>query len=655
MRHRLEIDGLRAVAVLPVVFFHAGLAGFEGGYVGVDVFFVISGYLISRILLGELEANDYSIARFYERRARRILPALFLVMFICLPAALWVMTPQLLVAFGESLTATCMFISNAHFAEAAGYFEGPGELQPLLHTWSLAVEEQFYLLFPPLLIAAWRPRWVPHLLVGLFGASLVYAEILNGDAPDDAFFLLPSRTWELMLGSLLAWREHSRGPTPSNSILSLVGLVLVGISIATFKSDTPHPGVWTLLPTVGATLVIAFGRSPATTNRLLANRILVAIGLVSYSLYLWHQPIFALARLTLLTEPSLAQSLAMVALAGALAWLSWRFVEAPFRDRKRVPTRWVWMGAAAASVLLIGAGIGLRASAGLPQRFEAELLRRIDEARPQANRVFVREGERCSGRMPEEACILGARVPPSWALVGDSTAGSLAIAVDEQLEALGESAVQLTRPGCLYLPGFQRRDGRNCPRLSAAFRERLRDPKIRHVILAGRYSFMLTGERFDNGEGGREYGPPRVVVPIDGMSMSEAQRESAALAGYRESVRDLLADGKTVYLVYPIPEVGWHVPDHLFKLRVLRGDSRLVTTSSARFRERTARVVANFDALGESSTLVRIRPSDWLCNRTEPGRCVTELDGEILYADDNHPSLAGARRLVQQLFQGVAE
>jgi len=207
MNYRREIDGIRALAVIPVIFFHAGFSLFSGGYVGVDVFFVISGYLITGIVMAEVTRGTFSIADFYERRIRRILPALFLVVVVCVPVAFLVLLPADLKEFGQSLIAVATFSSNVFFWSQSGYFHGAAELKPLLHTWSLAVEEQFYVLFPLLLLFMWRwgRKWTVAILLTLAVASLLLAEWGALNKPIATFFLLPTRAWELLLGSLVAF------------------------------------------------------------------------------------------------------------------------------------------------------------------------------------------------------------------------------------------------------------------------------------------------------------------------------------------------------------------------------------------------------------------------------------------------------------------
>ena len=335
MHYRPEIDGLRAVAVLPVILFHAGIPGFSGGFVGVDVFFVISGYLITSILIKDLDAGNFSLTRFYERRARRILPALSFVMLCCLPFAWAWMIPTDLANFGQSLIAVSVFASNILFWKESSYFAAAAEEKPLLHTWSLAVEEQFYLLFPLVIWALWRFGRQPifWLIVLVTGASLALSELGWRFKPDANFYLIPTRAWEFMIGALCALSAARQKPS---HILGLVGLGMILAAIVIFDKSTPFPSLYALVPVIGTALVIQYGGAGSLAGRLLSLKPMVAIGLISYSAYLWHQPLFAFARLRLTEAPSLEVLLILSALSLVLAAFSWRFVEQPFRRKDRI-------------------------------------------------------------------------------------------------------------------------------------------------------------------------------------------------------------------------------------------------------------------------------------------------------------------------------
>jgi len=374
IRYRREIDGLRAVAVLPVILFHGGFQSFAGGYVGVDVFFVISGYLITSILIRELQQGTFSILHFYERRARRILPALFVVMLACLPFAYAWMVPSHLIGFAQSLVSVVLFVSNIFFwYQGEAYFAADAELQPLLHTWSLAVEEQYYLLFPVFLLLVWRfgRQRVFWSVVAIAAVSLLLAEWGSHNMPSATFYLAPTRAWELLAGSICAFLTVGR-PQRSSNVLSAIGLAMIVYAILRFDADTPFPGLYALVPVVGTALIILFAARDTWVARLLSTRAFVGIGLISYSAYLWHQPLFAFARLRSPTEPDsyLIAALAMAALL--LAWATWHFVEQPFR-RRPVPVlparRRVFALSGAVGAAFVAIGLTGHFGEGLAWRF----------------------------------------------------------------------------------------------------------------------------------------------------------------------------------------------------------------------------------------------------------------------------------------------
>ncbi|WP_421699312.1 acyltransferase family protein [Ancylobacter sp.] len=373
MKYRSEIDGLRAVAVVPVILFHAGFGAFSGGYVGVDVFFVISGYLITVILLNEIEAGTFSIARFYERRARRILPALSVVMLACLPFAWLWMIPDQLKEFGQSVTAVVFFVSNFLFwKEEGSYFAAAAELKPLLHTWSLAVEEQYYLFAPLTLAALWRfgRRRLFWMVVGVAVLSLLATEWGWRYAPRANFYLPQFRIWELLAGSICGFLATSHAPRASNG-LSALGLGMILFAIFAFDEATPFPSLYALVPVVGAALVVLFAHKGTVVARVLSARVLVGLGLISYSAYLWHQPLFAFARIRSLVEPAPALMMALAVLSLVLAYLSWRYVEQPFR-RRPVPLlpsrRDLFRASALVGGLFAVVGIYANVSKGIPSR-----------------------------------------------------------------------------------------------------------------------------------------------------------------------------------------------------------------------------------------------------------------------------------------------
>lgn len=357
--YRAEIDGLRAVAVVPVILFHAGIGPFRGGFVGVDIFFVISGFLITSILMTDITAGRYSIANFYEKRARRILPALFVMLAACLPFAWAWMLPDQWQDFAKSLTGVSLFASNIVFWQGSDYFAASSEYMPLLHTWSLAVEEQYYLFFPIFLAALWPlgPRRLLGLIVACALASLLLSEWAWRHLPSANFYLAPTRMWELFAGSIASIIVRNRGVRPHQA-LSLLGLVAVAVSLFLFDDTVPFPSAYAVLPISGVTAILIWGTGETWAGRFLANRLFVAIGLISYSAYLWHQPLLAFARIRTLGQPP-AGLMPLLALASlGLGYLSWRYVERPFRgSASRFDRRAVFTLSAAGLAFFLAVGL----------------------------------------------------------------------------------------------------------------------------------------------------------------------------------------------------------------------------------------------------------------------------------------------------------
>ena len=373
MAYRSEIDGLRAFALIPVVLFHAGFEWFSGGYVGVDVFFVISGYLITSIILKEKEAGVFTIANFYERRARRILPALFFIIMACIPFAWFLLLPHELKEFGKSVVAVPLFSSNILFWKESDYFAADAELIPLLHTWSLAVEEQFYVFFPLIMMFFWvfGKRWLFVIISIIAISSLALTEWGWRNFPEANFYLIPTRAWELMIGALLAFylSQNKQPKGYIGELGSISGLSLILLSVFFLDRTLPFPSLFALPPTIGTALVILFTSRKTLVYRLLSWKVFVVIGLISYSAYLWHQPIFVFTRIYFIDEPKPWLMGLLSILAFVLAYFSWRFIEAPFRNKRRFTQRQIFLAGFAASLLFIGMGASFIITDGAAFRY----------------------------------------------------------------------------------------------------------------------------------------------------------------------------------------------------------------------------------------------------------------------------------------------
>lgn len=417
MHYRPEIDGLRAVAVIPVILFHGGFAGFQGGFVGVDVFFVISGYLITTLLVHELQSGSFSLLGFYERRARRILPALFLMMAISVPLAWLLMAPPQLDLFAKSLLAVLAFGSNILFWQEESYFAPSAEENPLLHTWSLAAEEQFYLLYPLALMALWGrgERRVLGVIVAVAVASLALSHWGAQAFPSANFYLLPSRAWELLVGAIVALALRGRPGLVAGrlgDLAAFVGLVAIAAAVLLFDEATPFPSLYALLPVVGTALVILFARGEGLAGGLLRLSPVVGLGLLSYSAYLWHQPLFAFARIADGEMPSVGVRLALAVFSFVLAYFSWRFVETPVRARRDLQS-WSLLSkfALAAMPIALFATVGI-ATGGFKSYYlanrlspqEVEAYERFQAAAGTQGIVLLDDGRcRFSAPLPDEA------------------------------------------------------------------------------------------------------------------------------------------------------------------------------------------------------------------------------------------------------------
>ena len=638
--YRADIDGLRGIAVLSIVLFHVGIDGLGGGYVGVDIFFVISGFLITSIIVRELKDNRFTLARFYERRVRRILPALMVVLIATIIAGLVMLTPSQLEELAESTIATSLFSSNFFFFAGTGYFDGPAESKPLLHTWSLAVEEQFYILFPLLLMYLHRrhaDRYAAT-IAALVGASFVACVLMTGVDESAAFYLIPFRAWELGIGSLLALGfVPAVAGALSRALVATAGLVAILVSVFVFTPSTPFPGAAAALPTLGTAAVIHAGSSGQTfVSRALSIRPLVFIGLISYSLYLWHWPVVVYAKQFLINEPTDFERHVILFAVLLLAAASWHFVESPFRDRRRFQPqpRLFGMAGAASAVVIAGAAI-LALADGLPARSVASGMNDIVAADPgwQHWKNCEELGE--ENNEAPELCGIGGDGEPTFLLWGDSHA--LALASGINLSAIDANAAGLTalRTGCQPLLGIERPGRQTCAAFNDAVVRRLEaEPGIRTVILAARWTMAADGRRYGN-EPGRDVTLADVIAPGD-AAVTNAELFERGLERTLDTLQQL---GKTVVLIGQIPEIGYDVPSTNYSARLTGRDvSEMIAPDIDAFEARAGEVRRVLDAQSRRRSLRYVDPARRLCNAE---RCAVVVDGVPLYRDDNHLSLRG--------------
>ncbi|WP_319531835.1 acyltransferase family protein [uncultured Cohaesibacter sp.] len=648
MLYRKELDGLRAVAVVPVVLFHAGMDVVSGGFLGVDIFFVISGYLITSILIEDLERGRFSLLHFYERRARRILPALIVVLVFSLICAwIWIF-PRELMYFSRSLISVLFFYSNFHFLQNTGYFSPDAELQPLLHTWSLAVEEQFYLVFPLLLAFLWRfgrNKAVAALaLLGLI--SLLACKWASGAHPEANFFLAPTRAWQLLAGSLSAF-YLSRQPVRSSNLLSLVGLLAIAYSLFFFDRSMPLPSALSLLPVGGACLIILFAGRETLVARLLSQPPVVGIGMISYSVYLWHQPLLSFAYIRNPYDPELWVLYSLGLLSFAMGYLSWRFVEQPFRGhpapllKGRRQVFVASLAAVACLSALAGVTIGLK---GAKWRFGGETARVLSAEKDRSRNhtkcmlfedVF-RDGKVADYPLPDCTFPSDSKAI-DVAILGDSHAEALAGALSEQLNAAGYSTTQVTVAACAPWVGITK-----CRDSTRYMNNGVLASDTPIVVLSARYAMSISGLSFDNGVGGAEKKPVEQAEFSNAVCLEKTAecRKLNAYNAFRSEIELLVSHGKKVILVYPIPEGGWHVPRAFARLRAM-GETKPLSYPRSIFEARNGPVSDFLDSL-DIPGLYRVKPVRIFCEDMVTGECVQARGDDIYYFDDDHLSHNGA-------------
>lgn len=618
MRYRPEIDGLRALAVLPVLMFHAGLPGFSGGFVGVDVFFVISGYLLTLILVTDLAKRRLSLRHFYIRRARRILPALFAMMLVTFPLAWGWMTPAQLRDYGQDVFAVLTFSANLlHLVRDGSYFAPDAELQPLLHTWSLAVEEQFYLLYPLALLLVWRfkSRLLLPTLAACTLAGFLLADWATNNHPRAAFYLLPSRAWELLAGATLALLP----PPRRTAWAGLAGLALIVAAIILYDADTSFPGRYALLPVLGTGLVLRYATLGTPAARLLSLKPLVGIGLISYSTYLWHQPLLAFTRLRSLSPPTEATMLGAVLLSLLIGWISWRLIERPFRFPPTLRLSWL---APAAAMLGIFAIVGI-ATNGASFRFPPQVREQLAAGDWSADCLFQKSDGPVT--FPVAGCIFGSGMH-RVALLGDSVAASFAPALIRHFQGRDVALSQLTH-GLCYPSRRSRWIGPladPCP----AFMARA----IEHINATG-FDLVVVMASWPSFSGD---------VRLDGTTLATLDNPAAdALAA--DLSETLASMDAPVLLLMPQPQSPVSMRDYAAKYYIAQG--RPLVTYSQSLADFMRQQETKFSVLERvtAPNLERLYPHEVLCNTTT---CPFVENRSLLLSDTMHLTSTGSARLI---------
>ena len=636
--YRPDIDGLRAVAVLVVVLFHAGL-GFPGGYVGVDVFFVISGFLITSLIWKDLQLGRFTLAHFWERRARRILPALLLVSMATLIAGWFLLMAPDFASLGKSAAYQAVFGANVYYWLHANYFSAPAEQQPLLHTWSLAVEEQFYMVVPLLFMWLFRVPLLRRRAVAfaVLALGLVCGLALSTYAvakhPIAAFYLLPFRAWELALGSLLALIPASRFEPRRicSETLAILGLGLILSPALLYQKETPFPGLAAIPPCVGTALIIWSNLpSPTLVGKMLSWRPVVFVGLISYSLYLWHWPLLAFSKYWALQPLPLGYRVALVVVALALAIASWRFVETPMRQRRLCSSRksiFAFAGIGLTTLLLTGTFV--TAQRGVPQRLPKRVALYSEALSERPNLYELNTKDILDGNLvPFGSETKGA--PVRVLVWGDSHAKAALPAFDVLCRERGISGRAATHSSTTPVLGYYNDFsasayglGRESLRFNEAVFDYIRSNKIPDVVLIANWSSL----------------PPQ---PRDANSVG-LQR------GLISTVRRLAGLGARPWILLQVPIQPFNVPKALARAAMFHEDLAPLCARPGDWNG----LLGNGNGFLAQLSTVGARLIDPRPRFLDPQRThyVVSANGIPLYYDEQHLTVQGADLILLPLLR----
>lgn len=627
MKYRPEIDGLRAIAVISVILFHAGFHTFKGGFAGVDIFFVISGYLITSIILIDLKNDSFDIFDFYERRVRRIFPALIFVIALSIPIA-WVWLSQNdMVRFSKSILSVMAFVSNYYFLSETGYFSTDAELKPLLHTWSLAVEEQFYLIFPISLIFLWPIGvcWFSAFLYIILFASFSLA--CAGDLywPDTSFFILPTRIWELLVGALIAFHvtRNFTQKIPNffiGNAFSAAGLAVIAYSVFFIGKGNHVPGPSALLPVLGTALIIIYASPRTLVHKLLSSKIFIGIGLISYSSYLWHQPLMAFARHRSLTEPSAWLMLSLCLATLAIGYVSWRYVERPFRSKTIVSRTKLIAIFCSFSLIIIIFGLSGIVKDGFPSRFldiDSESL----ESQFMANHGL---SNTCVGKkIDSKDCLFGSE-PAELLLWGDSYAMHLAQALKASNTSVNFR--QHTFSSCRPIIGISahiktEKWQRRCLDRNINVLDWIKqNPSVRFVVLGSPFTFYRS--------------------VIDAQMQEIPSSHEVLLSYFKQTVDNLREIGVSPIFVAPPPQTHFNI-GNCIKKAILYGVSK--TECNFEKSDILPIVAETYELLEKVNEFAPVlRLDSFICPQ---GGCITYVNGVPIYRDAGHLSKDGSAYL----------
>ncbi len=654
IKYRPEIDSLRALAVISVIIYHAkinifNVKIFEGGFLGVDIFFVISGYLITSIIITDLKNNNFSILNFYERRIRRIIPVLVFVIIITFPFGWFYLLPLQFIEFSKSALFSLIFSSNIFFwLDGVEYIKTESLFKPYLHTWSLSVEEQYYLIVPFILIFFYKRKLILHILILILLTSLFHAIFSSTKYPVFNFFSLSTRAWEIAAGSIISYLEFSKGSKKIknnnlNEIFVFFGLLLIFVSILLFNDEIKHPHLLTTLPIIGTCLILWFANKDLLIIKFLSFRIFIIVGLISYSLYLWHFPLFAFARITGFVEGSILNKIILIFSLFILSFLTYHFIEKKFRNPNfKFSTVLKFCFSFIFFTFLFSYLV--ISNNGFKNRIPPILSQIVNDSDYWIN-FSDNKKDICLNNI--EACRFYEEKKKKLYFIGDSHMATLIKHTTQKLKNEDYNIIFSTFMHCMYYPISIHKDDCKENHYKKLETELLNE-KNATLVLLGRYPLYIENMYFDNKEGGLEK-EGKIFDKNKKFLNQYSEIEKNTMFNFKQ----LLKNNHKIILIYPIPEVGWDVPTKLYSkipknLKNIENylvKENFITTSYEVFKKRNEGSFKFLDKF-QDKNIKRIYPHKLFCDIYIVGRCLANNENNIFYSDSNHLSLSGSELLV---------
>lgn len=667
MKYRYDIDCLRGLSVLAVIFYHLQFRFLPGGYLGVDIFFVISGYLITSLILSEIKQDKFSLLNFYERRIRRLFPVLIVVLLSTFFLFQEIYLKDEIINLCKSIISTIFFYANFFFMESGSYFDPLNETQPLLHTWSLSIEEQFYLFYPLLTLFLFKKKnklmiftiFLTFISLSLsqFGGNLkfhypyVEKEFSFFSIPGFAFYFTFTRIWEILIGCIVSIYLFQSNKKFKSVLLSSTGYILIFLSLILFTKNTLHPSIITLFPILGVLLILIFNDDEFIFKglfKIINNRIFLNVGLISYSLYLWHQPIYQFFKQIYFQEFSYLIKILIIIFMILISFLTYNFIEKPFRNKKKFNQSKIFIFYIFISCIIVAFSFNQIFLKDFSNKYSKNVLNIENYSKYYENNKFVCSTGANNYINPSKSCVLGNNKIPHVAFIGDSHMDLITLELEKLLNKKNYSAIQYTYGGCVPALGLKVFNDKRY-KCNEYFQEVINDLKdrknIKKVILFSRWSFNLKGERFDNQIGGKEIGQNRYHISLNENYIGEEeQRERKILEGIGRFISEISKLDKEIFIVFPTPEMGWEIPKNLARIMYFynKVEEDTLSISKKVYLDRNKKIITFFKGIEKDYKIKTIDPVNIFCNENI---CKSHLNGKPLFFDDDHMSELGSKLL----------